>query len=296
MRPLTCAVCRSEQYRIRYPEQIPPVNMLNFSARRSPQKHHARIVECCNCGLIYSNPYFEEDLLRPLYREASYIDEQQLDNMSADYLREFTKALDRSDRSTRILEIGCADGFFLKRLLAAGFTHVYGVEPGKAAVAKASPDLRCRIVNDFFQPDLFPGVLFDVVCCFQIFDHMPDPNRFLSDIHKVLTPGGIVLAINHNIRALITRMLGEKSPMFDIEHIYLFDKHTIRKIFEANGFEVSRWANLSNSYRLAYAVKMFPFPAWIKNRMASALEMSFFSHWNLRVPAGNMVTIGRKRD
>ena len=47
--------------------------------------------------------------------------------------------------------------------------------------------------------------------------------------------------------------------MYDIEHIYLFDKRTIRRIFDTNGFEVVGVANLRNSYTLGYAAKMFPF-------------------------------------
>ena len=252
------------------------------------------MVECLHCGLVYSNPYFDDETLRPLYREAAYIDEQQLENMSRDYLREFRNAADPGDAPHRILEIGCANGFFLEKLLHAGFTDVYGVEPGEDAVHKASPALRSRIINDFFQPGFFPESSFDVVCCFQIFDHILDPDRFLCDIRSVLKPGGILLAVNHNIRAFITKVLGEKSPMYDIEHIFLFDKKTIRRIFNANGFEVTRGANLSNSYTLAYAAKMFPFPEWIKSRLVPVLESGLWGRWNFRVPAGNMVTVGRK--
>ncbi|HEY7391302.1 MAG TPA: class I SAM-dependent methyltransferase [Bryobacteraceae bacterium] len=215
--------------------------------------------------------------------------------MSTDYLREFRRAIDPADTSARILEIGCANGFFLEKLQQAGFTDVYGVEPGKDAVQKALPPLRSRIINDFFHPGLFPESSFDAVCCFQIFDHIPDPNRFLSDIRKVLKPDGVLLAINHNIRAFITKLLGEKSPMYDIEHICLFDKKTIRRIFSSNGFEVAHAANLNNSYTLAYAAKMFPFPDRVKRRLISTLEGSALGRWNFRVPAGNMVTVGRKR-
>jgi SAM-dependent methyltransferase len=245
--------------------------------------------------LVYSNPYFEEAVLRLLYRDAAYIDERQLENMSADYAREFFHIAGSLDRSARILEIGCANGFFLEKLRRAGYDNLCGVEPGKEAVSKAPPGVRDRIINDFFQPALFAPESFDLVCCFQIFDHLPDPNRFLADIGSLLRPGGLLMAINHNIQAFITRILGERSPMYDIEHIYLFDKSTIRRLFTANGFEVTRVADLSNSYTLGYAVKMFPFPAALKNGIVRALEGISLAGRSLRVPAGNMVTVGRKR-
>jgi len=267
---------------------------LDFSARRNPQKYHARVVECRHCGLVYSNPYFDEVALRPLYRDAAYIDEQQLENMSSDYAREFFRAAGTLDRSARILEIGCANGFFLEKLHRAGYQNLCGVEPGKDAVSKALPIIRDSIINDFFRPALFSPESFDVVCCFQIFDHLPDPDRFVADVRSLLRPGGLLLAINHNIRALITRVLGERSPMYDIEHIYLFDKSTIRRLFVANGFEVSRVSALSNSYTLAYAVKMFPLAARLKTGIVQMLKGAL-ADVNLRIPAGNMVTVGRKR-
>jgi SAM-dependent methyltransferase len=252
-------------------------------------------VECRHCGLIYSNPYFDDGMLQSLYREAAYIDEQQLENMGADYAREFLRAAGSAlDRSARVLEIGCANGFFLEKLYGAGYQDLHGVEPGKDAVSKASPAIRERIVNDFFRPTLFEPESFDVVCCFQIFDHLPDPPGFLADVRSLLRPGGLVMTINHNIRALITRVLGERSPMFDIEHIYLFDKSTIRRLFTANGFEVIRVSGLSNSYTLGYAIKMFPLPGGMKRGMLRLLKGPL-ADVNFRIPAGNMVTVGRKR-
>jgi SAM-dependent methyltransferase len=293
MRDLACAVCHSVSYRVRYPERLPPTGEMDFAARRTPLRHHHRIVECTSCGLVYSNPYFDDGVLRPLYREAGYIDESQLEHMAADYLRVFMDSTNGLESSATILEIGCANGFFLEKLRESGFTDVTGVEPGKEAVAKASGDIRERIVNDFFRPHMFAAESFDVVCCFQIFDHLPDPNGFLRDIATVLRPEGRVIAINHNIRALITKVLGERSPMYDIEHICLFDRHTIRRLFEANGFDVIRVSGLSNGYAPAYAAKMFPLPSDLKRTLVSFLAQLPGSV-RLRLPAGNMVTVGRK--
>jgi len=294
MRELYCAVCNSSRYRVRYPERIPSLKTLDFSARRAPQKHHAQMVECVNCGLVYSNPYFDDNLLRTLYQDAAYIDEQQLENMAADYFRAFSGAVEHLDHHIRILEIGCANGFFLRRLANAGYSDIVGIEPGKDAVEHAEPSIRNHIINAFMQPGLFSPASFDAVCCFQIFDHLPDPNSFLREVHTILKPGGILLAINHNIRALVTKILGEKSPMYDIEHIYLFDKKTIRQILSANGFAVTLVANLTNSYTLGYAVKMFPLQPPLKRAITRALEVAAINTLTFRIPAGNMVSVARK--
>jgi SAM-dependent methyltransferase len=292
-----CATCGNEGYVVRYEARVPPEDALNFSARRASSRYHARIVECRRCGQIYSNPYFSEDVLGRLYREALYIDEPQLANMAADYFREFQQAFDGVvDPSRRVLEIGCGNGFFLAKLGAAGYADVWGVEPGRRAVEQAPASVRDRILCDFFRPGLFPAGHFDAVCCFQIFDHLPDPNAFLDGVREVLRKGGVIVAINHDIRAPVTRMLGERSPMFDIEHIYLFDKKTVRRLLANHGFAVERVSNLWSSYTVEYALKMLPLTNGLRSAAINSARALGLGSLTFRVPGGNMVSVARRID
>lgn len=134
-----------------------------------------------------------------------------------------------------------------------------------------------------------------MVCCFQVMDHIAEPAVFLRAVHSTLAKDGIFLAINHDIRSPITRLLGERSPMYDIEHIYLFDRSTIRKLFVNCGFDVLECRTLYNSYTFDYALKMFPFPPQLKKTAAMLLKIFGLSRRGMRVAGGNMVTIGRKR-
>jgi SAM-dependent methyltransferase len=270
---------------------------LDFSARRPGQHYHPRIVECRRCGQIYSNPFFPDQLIADLYRRAKYIDEPQLENMRADYVREFESALvDQPIHDTRILEVGCANGFFLHALYQKGYRNLRGVDPGQEAVSLAPAEIRHLIQSGFFGENSFPVESFDVVCCFQVMDHMPDPAAFLRAVNKVLNRGGIFLTINHDIRAPITRLLGERSPMYDIEHIYLFDRSTIQILFANCGFDVVDCRSLLNSYTLGYALKMFPLPSAVKRAIAPLFKVRGLASMKLRVPGGNMVTVGRKND
>jgi SAM-dependent methyltransferase len=292
---MRCVVCGSDDYDIRYEARLPDPDTLDFAARRSGQHFHPRIVECRHCGQVYSNPFFSNELITKLYREAGYITEPQLTNMTRDYLGEFKRAVgSRDSPNLRILEVGCANGFFLHALKQAGYQSLRGVEPGQEAVAGTAPEIRPHVLNDFFGPDTFPAQSFDVVCCFQVMDHMPDPALFVRAVHNVLAPQGIFLAINHDIRAAITRLLGEKSPMYDVEHIFLFDRTTMTRLLANAGFSVVACRTLYNSYTMDYAIKMFPLPTALKRgvgRMISALGMASIS---FRVPGGNMVTVARR--
>src|SRR5262249_20653578 len=105
---------------------------------------------------------------------------------------------------------------------------------------------------------------------------------------------GVVILINHNIRSWLPRLLGERCPMYDVEHIYLFDKRTVTRLLQNNDFQALSVRNVSNRYALSYAVKMFPFPRFLKAFLLRLVERAGLASWPIRLPAGNMVTVGRK--
>jgi len=47
---------------------------------------------------------------------------------------------------------------------------------------------------------------------------VPNPAALLDACFAALRPGGLVLSSNHNITAVSARLLGERSPIVDIEH------------------------------------------------------------------------------
>jgi 2-polyprenyl-3-methyl-5-hydroxy-6-metoxy-1,4-benzoquinol methylase len=293
---LPCAVCGlGVPYRVRFPERIQTASM-DFAARKTPTRQHFRMVECTQCGLIYSSPILPPEKIYELYRHSPFLHESQLANMIRDYQDQLRGLLPLLPSRRRLLEIGCANGLFLQAALEFGFDDVHGVEPGEEAVRTADPSVRSKIVNSVFHADLFAPESFDVICCFQVLDHLLDPAAVLRDAAKLLRKGGLVLLLNHNIRSWFPSVLGERCPMYDIEHIYLFDKQTVAQLLRNNGFEVVKVRNIPNSYTLSYALKMFPLPALVK-RLASALcEKMGLASFGIRLPGGNMVSIGRKPD
>lgn len=291
---LPCAICGAGvPYRVRFPERIRLASM-DFAARKTPTRQHFRMVECVNCGLIYSSPIIPPDVIYELYRHSPFLQEDQLVNMIRDYQGQLRNLLPLLPSKGRLLEIGCANGLLLKAALELGFEDVRGVEPGEESICAADPAVRGKIVNALFRADLFPPESFDVICCFQVLDHLLDPAAVLRDAAKLLRKGGLVLLLNHNIRSWFPRILGERCPMYDIEHIYLFDKRTAAQLLRNSGFEVIEVRNIPNSYMLSYAVKMFPLPPLMKRLALALCSKTGIGSFRIRLPAGNMVSIGRK--
>jgi SAM-dependent methyltransferase len=130
---------------------------------------------------------------------------------------------------------------------------------------------------------------------FQVLDHMPDPAGLLDECRRVLRPGGVVLAFNHNVSAWSARLLGERSPIIDVEHTYLYSPATIRALFERSGFDVASVRPVRNTYSLKYLAHLLPLPDAQKKPLLSFLRRSSVGRLEVTVPLGNLCLIARRR-
>ncbi|MEP6956408.1 MAG: class I SAM-dependent methyltransferase [Chthoniobacterales bacterium] len=265
-----------------------------FSARRLPDRIHYRIVRSNRSGLVRSDPVADPALIQQLYARSSFDYGAEVPCLRKTYRRYLERACARGCARGRLLEIGCGNGFFLDEAQAAGFRDVRGIEPSQQAAHQAAPGLRERIVCDIMRPGLFAADEFDVICMFQVFDHIPAPNELLEECRRVLKPGGFLLALNHNVEACSARLLGERSPIVDIEHTFLYSPATMKRICEANGFAVVEQGTAWNTYSLAYLFRLMPLPNVMKKALLRFLHASALGRWPATVPLGNMYLIGRK--
>lgn len=257
-----CAVCQRKTptkvlYQANFREK--DINFKIYTSRRIPDRLHFRIAKCKVCGLTFSNPIYSSNKIIDLYKKSANPDYQDLQNSARVYASYLKRILTDFSNKNRLLDIGCGDGFFLTEAKKLGFKELYGVEPSEEAVGHLQKGLNKKnIINNVFKKGQFKKNFFDVVCFFHVFDHVVDPNEFLKNCYDILKQGGYVVSVMHDSKALTHRILGENSPIFDIQHIYLFDKNTVKKIFEKNGFKVLRVFNITNIYSLGYWMKMFP--------------------------------------
>lgn len=269
-----CAVCENNNYRVVYKANFNINNLTakTFSARRIPDRIHYQIVKCKKCGLVYSNPILEYSEIEKLYKKSKYTYGEYEDDLNKTYGRYLKKLVDKLPAKEKLLEIGCGNGFFLQEAKKMGFEEVFGVEPGRETVIKASQEVKKNIIVDVFRKGQFQKDYFDVICIFQVLDHLTDPNSVLQECFRILKTGGSLICINHNVDAISAKILGEKSPIFDIEHTYLYNKKTLRQVFEKNKFKVLQVFDVSNYYPISYWFKMlkilnvlsFDFKFWIR--------------------------------
>jgi SAM-dependent methyltransferase len=296
-KPTACAICATTgNARELYPATFGAESLTGgfFSARRVPDGTHHRIVVCNICGLLRSDPVIDASVLADLYAESTFDYSGEVEAITLTYERYLAKLERLAPGRRGLLEIGCGNGFFLNRALARGWSDVRGVEPSSDAIAKASADVGPAIVCDMMRPGIFEPESFDVICLFQVLDHIPEPRAVLETARDLLRPGGHILALNHNAGSLSARLLRESSPIIDIEHTYLYDHSTMRRLFEQCGFRVSSITGVRNTYSLAYLAQLLPLPSSAKSSLLKRLRRSRVGKIRLTVPLGNLCLIAER--
>ena len=297
LEPTRCAICRIENEADEiYAASLPPdaLTPATFSARRLPDRTHHRLVRCRRCGLVRSDPIVDQESMLALYRASTFAYEHELDGLKATYARALRRLSGLVPSREGLLDVGCGNGFVLELALDLGWRGVRGVEPSQDAIAHAPARVAPMIESGFLQRGMFAPASFDAVTLFQVLDHLADPGAVLCEIRRLLRPGGVILALNHNVDAWSARVLRERSPIFDIEHTYLYSPETMRRLFSQAGFDVISVKPVRNTYSIGYLVHLAPLPHGPKASFLPRLKQSKIGQIMLTLPLGNLCLLGRR--
>ncbi len=262
-----------------------------FEARKTTKHTHYEMVKCLKTGLIFSRHILDDASLNELYKGSAINFNEMLEYIKNDYWQPIANYVKGWTRK-KAVDIGCSTGFFLEALKDNGYEEVYGVEPGVEPKAIARADIRDNIHTGFYGKGLYPPNHFDLITCFQTLDHLSDPLGMLANMRENLKPGGHVYMIMHNSNALQARLFGEKSPIIDVEHIYLFNKENIKLLGEKAGFKVVEVFDIVSRYPFSYWLRMAPLP--LKKMWIGLFKATGMYNKIMPMKAGNMGIILEK--
>jgi SAM-dependent methyltransferase len=206
------------------------------------------VVKCINCGLVYLNPrpdqpvIYEEDFFFREYRDFYGVDYIEDRENIARIARRRLDALQRLESGGKILDVGCAAGFFLHEARCRGM-EPWGVEISGFAVRYAREKLNLEVHHGSLESAGYPSGFFDIVTLWYVLEHVEDPFELLREVRRVLRPCGVLGIAVPNLRSLF-RLLYHRQWIEERRkqrhHLYDFEPRTLRTLLEKSGFRASK--------------------------------------------------------
>jgi 2-polyprenyl-3-methyl-5-hydroxy-6-metoxy-1,4-benzoquinol methylase len=154
--------------------------------RRFTPTRDALLFACSTCGLEYFSPHNQGDAAFYAFltsAEAGYYTNRRWEYSVVE------KLLHSGDS---LLDIGCGDGAFLKQV-ARRVGRAVGVDQNPEGIrdlAEAGIDARCTDLEVFAAEN---AASFNVVCAFQLLEHLPRVDAFAAAARRCVAPGGLLL-------------------------------------------------------------------------------------------------------
>ncbi|MEZ5988527.1 MAG: class I SAM-dependent methyltransferase [Planctomycetota bacterium] len=208
------------------------------------------VMTCADCGLVYVTPRLRPDVLPRVYDEGYWTSEGPKDRGYADYrsdaelyLKTFRRRISILERHRpgpgRLLDVGCAAGFFLEVALERGWDAV-GLEPSADIAASARERVGAdRVHVGVIEEAPFPARSFDAITMWDVLEHVPDPKAFMLRVGELLEDDGVLILETQNVASRFARRMGPRWQHYKhLEHLYHFDPTTITRLLGEVGFEV----------------------------------------------------------
>ena len=110
-------------------------------------------------------------------------------------------------RGKKTLDVGCGGGFLAEELARLG-CDVTGIDPSEKSLEAARAHARTAGLDIEYRQAPgeripFPDGAFDVVYCCDVLEHVADLGKVISEISRVLKPGGVFLydTINRTLKS-----------------------------------------------------------------------------------------------
>lgn len=209
-------------------------------------KSNMKLVQCSHCGLV-------QIMGRPVkyYKEVirSNRVSDSIRTFRIEQLRDFLKKYKLE--SSLLLEIGCGEGDILE-ILQDLKLNFHGIEYRKDFVENLT-SRGFQVWRDY-PGDMQAGMhdyRYDAFLTFNVLEHAPDINTFLSGVRSLLKPNAIGLIEVPNFDMILTKnMISE----FMLEHLTYFTRKTFYHALESNGFEVLEMSEVWHNYILSAVV------------------------------------------
>jgi SAM-dependent methyltransferase len=259
MRHLTeCLVCSGTSFKTFMESTFSgaPLDAAPFFLANRHGVVRGKIQRCQTCGFIFTNPQFFPHEYDEIYKNAPTPGDSKVALEAGDSNRFSRLAKNvRSDIGEfgRFLDFGCGRGGFL---LAMNDPAGVGFEVGAPAVFTVGPSqITTGNFLDVAGSAGFEKASFDLITAFDVFEHLPDLDKYVEVLSSLLKPGGRLVITVPDVDSWNARLSGSRWNMYLLEHLWYFNKKTMQTFMKRAGFHETRHRILPYDAPVAHIVR-----------------------------------------
>lgn len=270
MEKVNCNLCNQDNYSIKHRINVIESNLRYFRYSRNIDQKEImtgiqNIVECRNCGLMYTNPRFSKEELNLVYSSEKIIGGEWINFWKlydANLLIQTSKAkrsnsfdtnhfqwkfdiiekyTNTEHKQLKLLDIGCGNGKFVFDANKRGYEAIGidmspdRIEKGKNIYGFNNSQLRCINVDDFSSEEKF-----DVITLWDVIEHVESPSMLLESIKKITHKNSLVFMLTMSTNSLTYKIFKEDwSYINPTQHLYYFSHQTMEKILNKTDFNLA---------------------------------------------------------
>lgn len=298
---IKCNICGNGKYDVMYKDRYGDKKMINEKDIIKKFKSSGdetlidQVVRCRNCGLMYVNPRIRQEFIIRGYsggEDSNFVSQVKGRELT---FKKSLRLINRYGKKGRLLDIGTAAGSFLHAAKEDGW-EAYGVEPNRWLCRWGMKHYGISIKPGTIFDNRFKDDFFDAVTLWDVLEHTPEPGKVLDECRRILKKQGLLVINYPNIGSWIARLLGRKWVFLLSVHLFYFDRKTIRKILEKEGFSVVLFRPHYQRLALGYLVRRMGAYSRLLSSIGAFL-VKLFRMENVLVPywLGQTLVIARKK-
>ncbi len=248
------------------------------------------LVRCLGCGWLRVNPrpvaedlakYYPEDYVA--YAHAIEDEKHWWARLDRQYgVAKQARAIERYCHRGRILEVGCGTGTLLNEMKKRGWS-VVGIEPNEHAANYARTRFGMEIFNGTLEEYNPEPESFDVVCAWNVVEHLPSPAQDMTRMQRALKKGGLLVMSIPNLESPERCLFGEAWLGWDLpRHIYQIPRPALDKFLAERNMRVIGTGYPSGSYHATLLSVQFLLRERMDCRTADAI-VEIFKQFPIRV-------------
>lgn len=203
--------------------------------------------KCNSCGLIFQHPVISQEEIANIYTENYF--EYEIENQKNFFnlmllgLKDIEfDNIKKSLPNKRVLDIGCATGMLLNHLKNDGF-ETYGVEICKESAEYAKKHYSLNVYENQLKDCEFEDNYFGLIHFSHLIEHVPNPNEFLRNVYRILSPNGYIILTTPNADGLFAKKYKEHWRAVMPQHLWLFTKKTLISFLKELGFTIIKYVS-----------------------------------------------------